>query len=332
VRFCVCSVRNSNSLSRLHPHILAGASSPTLIRSHASSVHTGALALLHQVGGFATTAQLLTVMTRQQLDVQVKNQGLVRVWYGIYAATEPNLLGRLAALDLFIGKPAIACMGTAAALYGFDLEDTTAIHVIDPGVRMRPTTGLMVHQRIGAPLRRVAGRLATAPAWTAVEIARELTRPRALAALDAALRSGWCDRIDLENAVKGQCGGRGIVAVRELLRHADGRAESGMESEARLVMIDYGLPLPELQYEIVGRHGEVWRVDFAWPGYRVAAEYESVAWHSGRAAMLHDKARFAGVQQVGWTVIPIVVDDVRRHPGRLAERIDTHLSRPRLAN
>ncbi|MGD1111955.1 MAG: hypothetical protein ABR885_17135, partial [Mycobacterium sp.] len=61
-------------------------------------MHADAIAVLQDVGGFATTAQLLTVMTRQQLDVQLKNGGLVRVWHGIYAAEEPNLLGRLAAL------------------------------------------------------------------------------------------------------------------------------------------------------------------------------------------------------------------------------------------
>ncbi|AMC42429.1 hypothetical protein RN10_2400 [Mycobacterium tuberculosis] len=64
---------------------------------------TDALTILEKAGGFATTAQLLTVMTRQQLDVQVKNGGLVRVWYGVYAAQEPDLLGRLAALDVFMG-------------------------------------------------------------------------------------------------------------------------------------------------------------------------------------------------------------------------------------
>jgi hypothetical protein len=218
-------------------------------------------------------------------------------------------------------------MGTAAALYGFDLENTRAVHVLDPGVRMRPAVGLTVHQRVGAPLKRVAGRLATAPAWTAVEVARQLRRPRALATLDAALHSSTCTYVELESAVREQKGRRGIVHVRELLVYADGRAESGMESEARLVMIDYGLPQPELQYEIPGRNGEVWRVDFAWPEHRVAAEYESVDWHAGRAEMISDKERFAGIQERAWTVIPIVVDDVRRRPWRLAERIDYHLSR-----
>ena len=104
-----------------------------------------------------------------------------------------------------------------------------------------------------------------------------------------------------------------------------------MESEARLVMLDHGLPRPELQYTVMGRSGERWRVDFAWPQARVAAEYESVDWHAGRSAMLRDKSRFSGVQDAGWTIIPIVVDDVRRNPARLAERIARQLDRSQLA-
>lgn len=290
-----------------------------------------ALAVLQEAGGFATTAQLLTIMTRQQLDVQVKKGELIRVWYGVYAAHEPNLLGRLAALDMFMAREAVVCMGTAAALYGFDLEDTNAIHVLDPGVRLRPAVGLVVHQRTGAPLRRIQGRLATAPAWTAVEVARQLRRPRAVATLDAALHSARCTRSELANAVHEQRGRRGLVAVRELLSLADGRAESAMESEARLVMIDHGLPLPELQYPIYGHNGEVWRVDFAWPDARVVAEYESIDWHAGRDEMLRDKARWGGIQELGWTIVPMVVHDVRREPGRLANRIAVHLDRGRMA-
>ena len=79
--------------------------------------------------------------------------------------------------------------------------------------------------------------------------------------------------------------------MRELLPFADGRAESAMESEARLVMIDRGLPLPELQYPIHGPDGELWRVDFAWPDVRLVAEYESIDWHAGRDEMLRDKTQ-----------------------------------------
>lgn len=118
--------------------------------------------------------------------------------------------------------------------------------------------------------------------------------------------------------------------MRALLPLADGRAESAMESEARLVMIDGGLPRPELQYLIRGRDDEMWRVDFAWPQAHVAAEYESIAWHAGRNEMLRDKRRLASLQEVGWTVIPIVADDVRRAPDRVVTRIAGHLNRARI--
>lgn len=294
-------------------------------------MHPDALTLLDGLGGLATTEQLLTVMTRQQLDVHVKNGRLVRVWHSVYAAQPPSLLGRLAALDLFMGQHAVACMGTAAALHGFDTESTVAIHVLDPGARMRPTVGLMVHQRIGAPLQRVQGRLATSPAWTAVEVARQLRRPRALATLDAALHSTRCTRLEIQTAIAEQRGRRGIVKVRELVPFADGRAESPMESEARLVMIDHKLPPPELQYPISGPDGELWRVDFAWPAARLVAEYESIDWHVGRDEMLRDKRRWGKIQELGWTIVPIVIDDVRREPDRLAERLATHLDRLRIA-
>ena len=281
-------------------------------------------------GGLATTAELLTVISRKRLAGLVKVGRLIRVCHGVYALSEPDLLSKLAALDLVAGHPIVACMDTAAVLYGFDIESTRCLHILDPGVRMRPSTGLMVHQRIGAPLRRVEGRLATAPAWTVIEVARTLRRPRALAALDAALHVGACTTGQLHAAIREQKGRRGIVRVRELIGYADGRAESPMESEARLVFIDNGLPMPELQYSIVDRYGRVWRVDFAWPDAMVVAEYDSVEWHVGRDALLHDRLKTARLQESGWTTIPMTVGDIRRDPIELVERINTHLLRPRL--
>ncbi|MGE2834082.1 hypothetical protein [Mycobacterium sp. SMC-4] len=277
--------------------------------------------------GYVATRELLSVMTRQQLDVRVRRGELIRVWHGVYARHPPDYFGRLAALDVYLGQRAVACLGTAAWLYGFDTEAISAVHVLDPGRRVRPAIGLMVHQRLGAPLNIVQGRLATAPAWTAVEVARQLKRPRALATLDAALHSGLCGPADLVKAVREQWGRRGIVAVRSLLPFADGRAESALESEARLAMLDRGVPVPELQYVIEGDEGQRWRVDFAWPDYGVAAEYESIEWHAGREEMLRDKERFAGIQRTGWTVIPIIVTDVRLRPELMADRLLAHLAR-----
>jgi hypothetical protein len=282
-------------------------------------------------GGVATTRQLLTVLSRKGLEVTVRAGRLVRVRRGVYAMQWPDVPARLAALDLASGTHIVACMHTAAEMYGFGTESDDRLHILDPGVRMRPSPDLMVHQRIGAPLKKIDGRLATAPAWTAIELARTIRRPRALAVLDAALHVESCTRADLCAAVDEQKGRRGIVQVRELVELADGRAESPMESEARLVFIEGGLPLPELQYEIVDLHGRLWRVDFAWPDSKVVAEYDSVEWHANPEGWKHDRMKAASLQECGWTTVPMVVDDVRKRPYELVSRIFGHLDRGRLA-
>jgi hypothetical protein len=283
-------------------------------------------------GGLATTEQLLAVMSRKSLAAQVRAGAIVRVWHGVYALEPPGTIDRLAGLDLMTGKPAVACMNTAASLYGFDTERDDRIHVLDPGIRLRPTAGLMVHQRTGAPLRRISGRLATSPAWTAVETARTLRRPRALATLDAALRCGACSIAELDAAVREQKGRRGIVKVRDVLPHADGRSESAMESEARLVFIDGGLPPEEIQYEIVDHFGDLWRVDFAWPAARVAAEYDSMEWHANPTAWKRDHIKSRRLQECGWDLARFVVDDVRRYPVELVHRVTSRIDAARLAS
>jgi len=104
-----------------------------------------------------------------------------------------------------------------------------------------------------------------------------------------------------------------------------------MESEARLVMIDGGLPSPVLQHEVVDARGRLRRLDFAWPEHRVAAEYDSGEWHVGMEALRRDREKLAALQDLGWLVVPIVADDVRRQPSRLVDRIRAHLDRAAMA-
>jgi hypothetical protein len=288
--------------------------------------------LFDDQGGVATSGQILAHLSRRRFEAAVNTGVLERMWHGIYCRGEPTDDLRLRGLDLSCGKPVAVCLGTAAALYGFDTEEPEALHVLDPpGCALRSADGLEVHRRDGAPLVMRDGRRATSPAWTAIEVARSLYRPRALATLDAALRSGTCTLPDLWRAAVEQKGRRGIVAVRDLLPLADARSESPMESEARLAMIDRGLPIPELQYEIVDGNGELRRLDFAWPDAGVAAEYDGVAWHSGPEAMVRDRRRQNALMDVGIVVVPIVFEDVRFRADEFVNRIDVQLRRTRAA-
>ncbi|WKG06473.1 type IV toxin-antitoxin system AbiEi family antitoxin domain-containing protein [Mycolicibacterium sp. HK-90] len=277
-------------------------------------------------GGVATSAQILAGMSRRGLQSAVNCGLLERIWQGIYCLGEPDLLTRLRGLDLSCGARVPVCLGTAAAIHGFDTEQPADLHVLEPvGTRLRSCDGLVVHRRDGARLTVVDGRYITAPAWTAIEVARALRRPRALATLDAALRSGTCNRTELWRAALDQAGRRGIVAVRNLIALADGRAESPMESEARLVMLDGGLPAPELQYEVIDGNGKVRRLDFAWPEHGLAVEYDGVDWHGNPDALRNDRRRTAALMDVGWTVIAIVFEDVRYREGEMVGRISRQL-------
>jgi hypothetical protein len=288
--------------------------------------------LFEQQHGVATSGQILNILTRHAFDKAVNAGALERMWQGIYCLGEPTDALRLRGLDLSCGTDVAVCLGTAAALFGFDTEESPDLHVLNPPAgQLRSVDGLVVHRRDGAPLVMVDGRPATAPAWTAVEVARPLRRPRVLATLDAALRSGTCSRAELWRAATQQAGRRGIVAVRDLIPLADGRAESPMESEARLAMIDGGLPIPELQYEILDGNGELRRVDFAWPDLRVAVEYDGMDWHSGADAMRRDRRRTAALMDVGWVVIAIVFEDVRYRAWEFVARIDGQLRRAHAA-
>jgi AbiEi antitoxin C-terminal domain/Protein of unknown function (DUF559) len=289
-------------------------------------------ALLDSQRGVATSGQILKILTRRGFETELATGDLERIWQGIYCRGEPTDEMRLRGLDLSCGTAVPACLATAAALHGFDTEQPADLHVLSPqGSRLRSADGLAVHRRDGAPLVMVGERPVTSPAWTAVEVARSLRRPRMLATLDAALRSGACSRPDLWRAAVQQAGRRGIVAVRDLIALADRRAESPMESEARLAMIDGGLPIPELQFEIIDGNGELRRVDFAWPDERVAVEYDGVDWHSEPDAMRRDRKRRAALEAVGWIVISIVFEDVRYLPWQFVARINEQLRIARAA-
>ena len=279
-------------------------------------------------GGVATSWQIHQHVSRAAVQRSLRRNLLFRVWPNIYSTAPPDTAIRLSGLDLRCGEPVAICLSTAAAMYGFDIGGSRSLHVLNPvGHQLRNSSGLTVHRRDGVPLTVIGDRMASTPAWTAVEVARDSTRPRALATLDAALRSQTCQRQELLDAALRQHGRRGIVAVREMIPLANPLAESPMESEARLAMHDGGLPEPVLQHEIIDRDGQLWRVDFAWPDEMVAVEYDGFDWHSSPAALQRDRQKRAALEEMGWRVLSIVGDDVRRRPTAMVRRIAGHFGR-----
>ena len=159
---CVWWAQVGDAHPRIHPQISVWVCPPCGAAHRLESVFIDEV--FAPSGGLATREQLLSVMSPQTLAAHVKKGAVVRIWHGVYAVFPPDAIGRLAGLDLMTGKVIVACMGTAAQLYGFDTEKDDRIHILDPGVRMRPTSGLDCDTRIAVrdcrPLRTdVARRL-----------------------------------------------------------------------------------------------------------------------------------------------------------------------------
>src|SRR4030088_2086300 len=88
--------------------------------------------LFDEQGGVASSGQILTRMTRRHFENAVNYGVLERMWQGIYCRGEPTDEPRLRGLDLSSGAKVPMCLGTAAAVYGFDTEDTADLHVLNP--------------------------------------------------------------------------------------------------------------------------------------------------------------------------------------------------------
>jgi hypothetical protein len=232
-------------------------------------------------------------------------------------------LTRLAAAELTLERPVIACLQTAAELYGFALEPDFSTHVLGPSPSTRH--GLSVHrmphlQRV----RHTHGFGVTGPAETAVRLAaRTAKSEHGLALLDAALRSGYTSTDALGVAVR-RLGVAGVHRVRILLPLADGRAESPGESWLRWVCHDAGFPALVPQFVVTCRNGTIYRIDLAWPQLKLGLEYDGVEFHTGKA-LTRDRTRLNALTRAGWTIQSVTAPMLWAGRGALIDELKADL-------
>jgi hypothetical protein len=225
-------------------------------------------------GGVFTTAQARDRYSDWEIRRLVQSGRWRRTrWRGVLADAElpDSPVTQVRAAALAVGPDLVACFSTAALLWGFDVLGSDVLHFLGPPTlanRRRP--GIQVHPSVlgtdDAVL--VEGVWCTPAARTACDIVRSTSPIDGLATLDAALASAWCTRDDLVAAAERQAGLREVVRLRRLVPHADGRAESPMESRMRWRFIDGGLPAPEVQVRVIG-NGRSHYLDTGWRGARV---------------------------------------------------------------
>lgn len=168
---------------------------------------------------------------------------------------------------------------------------------------------------------RHRGVLVTRRLLTALDLAAVLPHGDAVVLLDRAVEAGWCTLDELREAA-GRAVGRGSAQVRRAVTAADGLAGSPQETRLRLVLLASSLPPPTAQFTVRHEGRFVARVDFAWPGQKVALEYEG-KWHTTQVAA--DRRRIEALQAAGWRVLFVTAADLHR-PAALLARIAAALA------
>lgn len=226
---------------------------------------------------------------------------------------------------------------TAALLWGMPLpraiEDDTALHVCVPAGSVPPRVRGVVAHEDGAAAFAVAflGGLAVAsPADTWCQLATVL-RPNDLVAVADYLLSErrtaagrqppLVRRSELAEAVSRRIGARGVKSLRWALRQARERVDSRMETLLRLLLVDAGLPEPEVNRPVVVDGGLTLHPDLLWRRWRIVLEYEGDEHRADRRRFMGDIDRRERFEAAGWRVIRVVADDVFVHPDAFLARV-----------
>jgi len=165
---------------------------------------------------------------------------------------------------------------------------------------------------------------------TVVDTARCHDLAAGLITADAALHLQRTDRAALRAVLDDCAGWPGIVGARRVVRHADGKRESPLESRSFAFFVEHEMPLPECQVELFDLEGNLLgRVDFYWRRFRLVGEADGKVKYveqlvDGPAPsdrlwlerLRHDVLDDAGESVVRWTH-----HDITRRPRATRDRI-----------
>ncbi|SDC50871.1 Transcriptional regulator, AbiEi antitoxin, Type IV TA system [Geodermatophilus telluris] len=237
-------------------------------------------------------------------------------------------------------RPAVVSHQSAAVLLGLPLWSVPLqrVHVTRrPPAWNDASRALVVHvgELDDDEVVHVGGTPVTAPARTAVDLARALPFERAVVVLDAALHDGVCSETALAAAVERAGGRPGVRAASRAVAFADGRSESVGESRSRVLLHRLGLSPTGLQFPVHAADGPLLgRADFVWEDRRVVGEFDGAVkygrllrpgQHPGDV-VFEEKRREDAIRDERWGVTRWTWDDLAA-PARLGARVRRALVR-----
>jgi len=255
----------------------------------------------------------------------------VRLLHDVYVHHDVPLTHRTwCEAAILVAPPGSAIAATsAAALWGaLDPPSVDVVTLLVPATTS-PRRGTHLRTRRAAiPAEDVTtdlGLPVTTPLRAAFDIARYESQVDAVIALDTMLRKKKIFLNALLAYVDAHPGLPRIAAARLAVALVDPKSESPMETRLRLLLIAAGLPAPITQYKLMatardGRPRFVARLDFAYPEYRLALEYDGDH-HRDRVTHRFDMERQNDLHVLGWTVLRFHADDVLCRPEQIVAKV-----------
>lgn len=277
------------------------------------------------------------LLTRQELlrrgvlpeDISkaVRRRQLVALQRGVYLSTarkpSPWQAGRAAVLGGGIPH-AVVSHATAARIHHIEVPPGGPEHLtVSRALRPHNRDRLRWHTTRCAPADVVCidGLPVTAVARTLVDVCRMLPRLPAVWTIDDALGTGLVTVDEIRAATRRLTLAPGIRQFLRLLALTDPRAQSPLETQARLILVRAGLPQPEAQLRVTTPSGRHVYLDLAYPRSRVAIELDGRGTHDVPEALYRDRTRQNELLLCGWLVLRFTWYDVMREPERMVAAV-----------
>jgi very-short-patch-repair endonuclease len=276
----------------------------------------------------------------KRLRALVRNGDLIRTRRGVYATRQAMEYAEkdarhahaVAAISAFRATTGgVVSHHSAALLHGLEMlnpPDSSRVSMIFESGGGYSADGIARYRATLPPdqVGRVLGLSVTSVARTVIDIARVSAFMQGVVVADSALRNGLIPgengttREELRAALRTCAGWPGSVLAERVVRFADERSESVLESCARVVFDEHGLEPPDLQVWIPGTG---YRADFCWMDCQVIAEADGLAKYEEdpKKKIAEQIKRDRELRRLGWEVIHFTWEELFRNPRKVIRDI-----------
>ncbi len=283
----------------------------TILAAHAAEHH----------GVFRGRHAVMAGLSKRRIAQRIADERWQKLYRDVYRVNGAPVTwkGDLLAACWAGGFRAVASRRSAAELHQLPGRQREFVEITCPRWRRAHHPGVVVHESKALEpidITVISGIAVTTPARTLFDLGGVYRLGMVELALENALRRGLVTEVELAAMVKrlSRSGRPGGPTLRQLLDARDpARRPTESEMETRLIqaMRAHGLPEPATQHEVWQGSAFIGRVDVAYPNAKIAIEYDSDEFHSGRASQLRDRGRRQRLIAAGWLPIDVGPADLR---------------------